>query len=171
MLVKAWSNLALLNKNLHLILVGPRQSTSFLDSVNFYNNLINEIETKQLVDRVHFLDYVPDVETYLRISDLFVFASVREGLPNAVFEAMASNLPVITTNFEGISTEMGQAGKHYLLLPERNHTQLTKLMDKVLSDNYLQEQLGSSGRKWVEDTFSLDVTLDKYSELYRELSA
>lgn len=169
LLVQAWSELAVQNKSLHLILVGPQRNSTVLGSTDFYNKLLDIVQTRRVADRVHFLDYVPDVETYLRISDLFVFTSLREGLPNAIFEAMASNLPVITTKFDGISHEIGQVDKHYLLLPERDHFQLASLMERVLKSKSLQQSLGNAARKWVEESFSLDSTIDKYKALYQGL--
>ena len=48
-----------------------------------------------------FLGYRKDVFEIYRIADIFVFPSIREGMPVALMEAMASNLPVICSNIRG----------------------------------------------------------------------
>jgi glycosyltransferase involved in cell wall biosynthesis len=50
-----------------------------------------------IADRVHMPGYVADIIPALRQSDLFVLSSDYEGLPAVIFEALASNVPVVTT--------------------------------------------------------------------------
>lgn len=54
-----------------------------------------------VADRVHFLGFRKDVKELLKVSDLFLFASRREGLPRSTMEAMASGLPCIVSNIRG----------------------------------------------------------------------
>lgn len=61
-------------------------------------NLVTDL---QLNDQVLFLGYRKDVFEIYRIADIFVFPSIREGMPVALMEAMASNLPVICSNIRG----------------------------------------------------------------------
>jgi glycosyltransferase involved in cell wall biosynthesis len=50
-----------------------------------------------IAERVHMPGYVGDILPSLRQSDLFVLSSDYEGLPAVIFEALASNVPVVTT--------------------------------------------------------------------------
>jgi glycosyltransferase involved in cell wall biosynthesis len=50
-----------------------------------------------IAERVYLPGYVGDILPSLRQTDLFVLSSDYEGLPAVIFEALASNVPVITT--------------------------------------------------------------------------
>ena len=64
-------------------------------------------ECQELAERlgieemVDFLGYRNDIETLLKISDVAVASSLREGLPVNIMEAMACGLPVIATDNRG----------------------------------------------------------------------
>lgn len=56
-----------------------------------------------LEGRVHLTGYRNDVADFYQAADIFVFPSLREGLPVAVMEAMASGLPVVCSKIRGSS--------------------------------------------------------------------
>ena len=63
-------------------------------------------------DRVHFAGYRRDIPSVMKDCDLYLFPSKREGLGLAGIEAMASGLPVVSSNINGILDYMieGQTG-------------------------------------------------------------
>lgn len=62
-------------------------------------NLTNSLHVK---NRVFFLDYQANPYYYMKNSDLFIFSSNYEGQGLVLMEAMLVNLPIITTNIEGV---------------------------------------------------------------------
>jgi glycosyltransferase involved in cell wall biosynthesis len=54
-----------------------------------------------VADRVHFLGYRTDVHQVLAALDVFVLTSEREGMANAMLEAMAAGVPVVSTPVSG----------------------------------------------------------------------
>ena len=60
-----------------------------------------------IADRVHFAGWRSDVPAILARSDLVVLPSAWEGMPNVVLEAMASRLPVVASNVEGVAELLG----------------------------------------------------------------
>lgn len=68
--------------------------------------------TLNISDRILFLGYKDNVKDYLKIADAFVFPSKREGLGLAALEAMASGLPIVTSDIHGIKdySENGVTG-------------------------------------------------------------
>ena len=67
------------------------------------DQLQREVEMLQLNDKVKILGYREDVIEILKMADLFVFPSKREGLGMAALEAMACGLPLLTSDVHGIN--------------------------------------------------------------------
>lgn len=69
-------------------------------------------QSLEISDRILFLGYKNNVKDYLSVADAFVFPSKREGLGLAALEAMASGLPIVTSNVHGIKdySENGVTG-------------------------------------------------------------
>lgn len=82
------------NSKLHYFIAGQGNLKEYLQ------NLASELGVDK---QVHLLGYRDDVIELLKISDLFLFPSRREGLGIAAIEAMASGLPLITSNRHGIN--------------------------------------------------------------------
>ena len=153
----------------HLFLVGLRKDLKYPGLDDFRSKLQELIIASGTPEYIHFTNTVRNPEDYLRASDVFVFPSMREGLPNAVLEAMASRVPVILTPFIGLSEDLGQAGREYLLV-EREPADIAAAITKVLGDNGLHTKLADAGRSWVERTMDLEKTLDRYAAMYHDLA-
>lgn len=66
---------------------------------NYLKKLTHDLS---IANNVKFLGYRNDIPDICAISDIFAFPSKREGLGLAAIEAMASGLPIITSNVHGI---------------------------------------------------------------------
>jgi glycosyltransferase involved in cell wall biosynthesis len=84
-------------------------------------------------DRVHFLGTVRDVPRLLAASDSFVLPSLWEGLPVALVEAMASQLPIVATAVSGTSQAM-EDGVTGWLVPPGDAGALASAMTDLLTD-------------------------------------
>lgn len=82
------------NKNIHYIICGIGEN---------FDQLKNLAKRYNLENNVHLLGYRSDVNEICNISSVFAFPSKREGLGLAAIEAMASGLPIITSNVHGIN--------------------------------------------------------------------
>jgi len=168
-LLEAWARLAERYPRVHLVFVGPRKDLEHPGLNDFRQRLENILTTSVAPDRVHFTGLCNDVELYHRAADIFVLPSEREGMPNSVLEAMASGVPVVVTPFIGLSSDIGEPENQYLLA-ERNPDSLAVVLERLLADESLRLKLGESGRNWVEQTMSLERSLDRYAALYHELA-
>jgi glycosyltransferase involved in cell wall biosynthesis len=169
LLLEAWGQLAHRFPDAHLILIGPRSEEDHPRWGEFERKLETLVATSGAANRVHFTGFVNNVETYLRASDVFVFASSKEGQPNVVLEAMASGLPVVLTPFLGLSEDLGKPGSHYLPA-DRDPRSLAVALARLLDDNGLSAGLGQRARQWVEERMDVERSLDRYAALYYGLA-
>jgi glycosyltransferase involved in cell wall biosynthesis len=168
LLFEAWQSIARRQPDAHLAVVGPRLRLH-ADDVGFQERLASLLEASGAGDRVHFTGFVENVEDYLRAGDVFVFPSRREGMPNVVPEAMATGLPVVMTPFIGLPAEFGESGRHYLKT-DFKPGELADAISLLLSDRKRRHELGAAARRWTEENLSLDRSIEKYVDLYREFS-
>jgi glycosyltransferase involved in cell wall biosynthesis len=168
LLLEAWGRVAQRFPDAHLTLIGPRADEDHPRWGEFERKLDYLVRASEAANRVHFTGFVPNVEAYLRGSDVFVFPSSKEGQPNVVLEAMASGLPVVLTPFLGISEDLGKPGHHYLIT-ERNCEALAVAVATLLKSGELRAALGEWARQWVETTMDVERSLDRYAGLYQSL--
>ena len=99
------------------------------------------------VDQDHILDYY-------KVADIFVLPSFAEGLPVVLMEAMAMEIPCITTAITGVP-ELIVSGQNGLLVPASDSDGLTKAIRQLVSDPVLRQQLGKAGRQTVLVNYEL----------------
>ncbi len=168
LIVDAWARLAAQSPNIHLVLVGPRKDLEQKKLKGFRRRIKQMIRQSGAPERVHITGLVDNVEAYQRASDILVLPSEREGMPNAVLEAMASRVPVIMTPYKGLCSDMGTPGTHFLL-SERNVDALSSALRQLLENPAQRSEFASQGYDRVRQTLSLDKSLDRYAALYHEL--
>ena len=168
-LLESWVSLSRLFPELHFVLVGPRTDENDPKLNAFHKRLVELVNSSGAVNRVHFTGRVQNVESYLQASDLFVFASEREGMANVILEAMATGLPVVLTPHIGLTPDFGKPDHQYLLA-DRNPEAITAVVSELLVNEKGCHKLALEGRKWVEESMSLECVLDRYATLYHELA-
>jgi glycosyltransferase involved in cell wall biosynthesis len=89
----------------------------------------------------------------------------RDGIPNVLLEAMAMEIPVVSTDISGIS-ELVDSGKNGFLVTEKNPPALAEALEKLLSQPELREQFGKAGRQRVLQQFSLERNVGEIRELF-----
>jgi glycosyltransferase involved in cell wall biosynthesis len=120
------------------------------------------------LDRIDYVGQVPDVYPYLSQSSIFVLPSTAEGIANALLEAMACGLPIITTNIPG-NRELIVDDLNGLLIEPNSVDALAESMHILLTDKALAERLGRQARLTVEKEYSLEAITDQYIETYQRL--
>jgi glycosyltransferase involved in cell wall biosynthesis len=121
-------------------------------------------------DRVRLVEHTASIELYYRAADIFVLPSKREGLPNALLEAMASGLPSIVSRLPEVTDSVITDGVNGVLVEPGSREALASALRVVLGDADCRARLGSEARRTVEERFSLAATADRYIHLYEELS-
>jgi len=131
--------------------------------------LQDQVESLELQNRVHLAGYLEDPRELYRAIDMYVLSSLREGLPNVVLEAMASQRTVVTTEVNGIP-RLVQDGHNGLVVPTANTEALTEGIRKCLLSKELRTDLAEQGRQTIEENFTFADRMKAVVETYRTLS-
>jgi glycosyltransferase involved in cell wall biosynthesis len=92
------------------------------------------------------------VAAYFQDHDVFCLASVSEGLPVVLMEALAAGLPVVTTRITGVP-ELVEDGRTGLLVPPARPQALADALQRVLEDADLRRTLQVNGLEAVRAGF------------------
>ncbi|MBF0318903.1 MAG: glycosyltransferase [Nitrospirae bacterium] len=115
---------------------------------------------------IHFLGARDDVHEILRISDIFVLPTLYEGMSNAIMEAMASKVAVITTD---IPVNIELAGDSALLVPTRDAVKLAGAMAALLKNSTLRKDLATRAYNKISSNFDIDIVVRKYITLLTDI--
>lgn len=118
---------------------------------------------------VRFVGSRTDVPDLLRASDLFVHPSREEGFSNAILEAMAAGLPVVTCDVGG-NPEAVVDGETGRLVPPRNAAAFASAVAELLADPEKRKAMGAAGRHRATERFSLDRMVGEIESLYESLA-
>jgi glycosyltransferase involved in cell wall biosynthesis len=131
--------------------------------------LVNELD---VADTVRFLGPLTahELEPQFATAAAFVLACQvgadgnRDGLPNTLLEAMARELPVVSTTLASIE-EAVTDGVHGLLAAPGDHVALADALERLLGDRELREQLGAAARARVCERFDRDALASRVHAL------
>ena len=96
---------------------------------------------------------------------MLVLASLWEGMPNAVLEAMAARRPVVGTAVEG-TEDLVVPGQTGWLVPPRDPAALSRALIEAADSPERCQRYGEAGRLRVEHEFSLETTVAAYERLW-----
>ncbi|MEO1699221.1 MAG: glycosyltransferase [Planctomycetota bacterium] len=119
---------------------------------------------------VRFTGIRRDVPALMAASDVFTMASRWEGLGLVFLEAMATSLPVLSTQVSAIP-EVVLADETGLLVPPDDAEALAEGMLRLAADADLRARLGRAGRARVLEHFGLDRMVDETLDIYRDVVA
>jgi colanic acid/amylovoran biosynthesis glycosyltransferase len=92
----------------------------------------------------------------------------QEGIPVVLMEAMASELPVISTHHTGIP-EVVDDGESGFLVPEKDVESMADRLTHLVKNREIRRAMGQKGRKHIEEHYDLDKQNDRLIEIYRSL--
>ena len=131
------------------------------DSRGKYEPIILNLEKQEILKYYGHIDNVPEV---MANSHIIVHPSYHEGLSNVCLEAAACGRPVLTTDVAGCRETITSTSG--ILFTSKNSDALVSALETILSYNAKQrEQMGISGREYVECSFSRQIVVDAYQSV------
>lgn len=111
---------------------------------------------------------ISNVEDYLQAFDAVVLLSEREGMPNALLEAMAAGKPIIATPVGGVPEilDHGRAG----ILVDANLEDIVKAVETLVMNTALCRSLGQKARQQIKDHYSLDQVFEGLVSYYKNFA-
>ncbi len=105
-----------------------------------------------------------DVRASLQRSHAFILTSVSEGISNAVLEAMACGLPVVTTDCGGMR-EVIRDGENGFIVPMRDPESMASAIERLMDSTVLCATIGAAARATIVQHHALDAQIDAWMDL------
>ena len=155
------------NKNIHFLIVGARENT--FEEKKYLEEIKEIISKNSLRFNIHIIysNDIPkreDIFKYYFISDIFVCTSFIESLPIVILEAMAFELPIISTDVFGVKEEIEHENSGILIKPG-DYEELANKILYLLNDESIAKKIGYNAYLRVKNCFYIKKMVDGYEEI------
>ena len=118
-------------------------------------------------DRIHWYGTIPESFRLYRAFDAFVLSSRTEGTPIVLLEAMAAEVPVITTAVGGVPDVVRST--EALLVPPEHPVMLAGAIEAVRQEPTVACARAVAARRRLEEVFAVGPWLERHEAVYRSL--
>ena len=122
-----------------------------------------------LQNSLHLNEPTKEIAKEYADSSMLVMSSNYEGFPMVMIEAMACGLPAVSFDFKCGPKDIIRHGVNGLLVKNGDIQGLADAMMHLMADEQLRQRMSSEARKVVE-TYSEEVVMRKWGELFEEVS-
>jgi L-malate glycosyltransferase len=143
----------------HFLLVGDGPLRSEVE---------RQIHSAGLSEAIHLSGLQENVAPYYSAMDLYMSSSIFEGLPIALLEAMAMNLPVLATSVGGVPEIIDNEVTGFLVEPARPEL-LAASAISLLRNEALRNRIGFAARSVIESRFNISKMTAQLEMLYTEI--
>ena len=128
-----------------------------LEDTIFIHSAVTQEELRQIYQRA----------TVFALACQIIENGDRDGIPNVMAEAMAMELPIVSTDISGIP-ELVENRIDGLLVPQKNSVALAEAIAELLSDAALRSRLGKAAREKILKVFDAEVTIVELQKLFQQ---
>ncbi|EMA18106.1 glycosyltransferase [Haloarcula amylolytica] len=158
-LLDAWPSIVSEIPDAHLVFVGDGRDRE---------RMAERVDSLGCADSVHFLGTRQDVPALLGAMDVFAFPSHYEGLPGAVIEAMAAELPIVATPVDGTS-DLLENYRTGLFVDVQAPDEIAWATIRLHQHQPLAETLGTAAGQRAASEFTIESMVDGFERLYQEI--
>lgn len=156
-LIRCFARLHEKDSNTKLLLLGDGDQ---------HQKLIALAEQLGVADAVTFTGNVPNTEDYYAVSDLYVQCSHREAMPLSVLEAMATGLPIVSTDVGGLSDVVQDNG---ILVPDNDEEALYQAIEKIYKQSAEETEIMCAASDRIVQSYSSKAMAQAYENIYSEM--
>jgi len=143
--------------DIHLVIAGDGPQRAALEA---------QVESLGMKDRVRFAGNQKHVPPWLQSFDMFVLPSyANEGVPQALMQAMACGLPVISTPVGSID-EIVTDGETGLMVVPQDVITLRAAIERLKSDAALRAQLGAAALARAQERFGAELMVARMERIF-----
>jgi len=150
-------------RNLSFYVVGP-----YLDSQKQYSRHLARILNQYQLKNVHFYGNCDNVPGILKATDIYVCSSATEASPMSVWEAMAMQKAIVSTNVGDVRRFIND-GENGFLVPPRDAEALAKKVGMLIEEEGLREHFGKRARATAVKELDVGICASKHRNLYVEV--
>jgi len=132
-----------------------------------FRELQRFVRNTGLESSVRFLGAVKEVSSLIDASDLCVFSSRKEGMPNSVLEYMAGGKAVVATDLPGIREALGPSAGEVLVKAGSAEALAACILD-LLRDTQRRDRLGEANKRRALSEFTVDRMVGAYLTLMEQ---
>ena len=154
-LLKAIKNIK--DREIDVILIGSGENPD--------KEKIEQIIKKYNLKNIHLIEFIDNAASYLKAFDVFILASLKEGLPYTILEAMTAEIPVIATNVGGIPEMIANQENGLLIQPKNSH-ELAEKINYLINNPKIAKKITQKARQKVEKEFTLERMIQETKKTY-----
>jgi glycosyltransferase involved in cell wall biosynthesis len=171
LLFEAWTRVLVENlPATGLVFVGATRSRYYEVDPTLVQKIRAEAQHLGVEKHLVFVEVTHEIEKYYRTANVFVLPSIREGLPNALLEAMATGLPCVASRLSGVTDLVIDHELNGLLFPPGDVAALEAALRFLLREPTHAQELGKKARETVAEQYSITRTAARCLEAYRRLT-
>ncbi len=159
-LVQAVGSLLGRGHDIHLHLVGDGPSRSSLEA------MVTQLGIQSAVT-FHGSMNQERLRSLFAVAAVFVLPSFAEGIPVALMEAMAMEIPCVSTFVAGIP-ELIDSGRNGILVPPSDSKLLADGIERLITDAAFRRSVGEAGRLKVMSCYNLQPNVDRLAGIFRD---
>lgn len=146
------------NSNVHYLICGVGPEKDNLEKLAVEN---------EIAERIHFLGFRSDVKELMKISDIFLFTTLQEGMPRSMMEAMACGLPCIASKIRGNVDLLDEGQGGYLREPS-DLEGISECISSLLDNPGLREKMGKYNLEIIK-SYDVKVVIREIEKIYKEI--
>ena len=122
-------------------------------------------------DVVRLVDFQTNAPAWYGSANIFVLASLMEGMPNVLLEAMACGTPVISTDCQSGPAEILQSGKYGTLVPVNDAAAISRAVESIVLQPESARSIASAAQSFARKRWSIRAAAEQLEHHLDEAAA